>query len=194
MKLEVIAVAALCTLVSVAAQAHEVVYNVTLGGASEAPPNNSPATGTATVTFDLDLATMRLQTSFSGLTGTTTAAHIHCCTALPGEGTAGVATQLPSFIGFPLGVDAGSFDGSFDLSNAASYNPAFVTANGSVSGAMNALLAGAAGGAAYLNLHTTTFPGGEIRGFLAPVPEVSSVALMALGLLTVAAVARRRVH
>ena len=51
---------------------------------------------------------------------------------------------------------------------------------------------GAEQGKAYWNIHTETFRGGEIRGFLTPVPEPKSVALMALGLLGVALVARRR--
>jgi hypothetical protein len=43
-----------------------------------------------------------------------------------------------------------------------------VTANGgTTAGAEAALLAGLEAGQAYLNIHTTMFPGGEIRGFLA---------------------------
>jgi hypothetical protein len=54
------------------------------------------------------------------------------------------------------------------MTSAASYNPAFVTANGgTTAGAEAALLAGLEAGQAYLNIHTTMFPGGEIRGFLA---------------------------
>ena len=30
-------------------------------------------------------------------------------------------------------------------------------------------------GTEYLNIHTTAFPGGEIRGFLSPVPEPAGV-------------------
>jgi hypothetical protein len=111
-----------------------------------------------------------------------------------GAGTAGVATPTPSFPGFPLGVTSGSYDQLFDLTSAASYNPAFVTAQGSLGNAMNALILGIESGQAYLNIHTNFAPGGEIRGFLAlaPVPEPATYALMALGLAGVAGAVRRR--
>lgn len=164
------------------AGAHELQYSAVLSGPAEAPPNSSPGIGTAVVTVDLDLATMRVQTVFSGLQGTVTASHIHCCTVSPGTGTAGVATVLPTFIDFPLGVTAGSYDRTYDLTSASSYGAAFVTANGgTTSGAMNALLAGLADGKAYLNIHTSAFPGGEIRGFL-QVPEPASGSLLLIGL------------
>jgi hypothetical protein len=60
---------------------------------------------------------------------------------------------------------------SFDMTQASTWNPAFVTAHGSVAGAEAALVAGAAAGEAYLNIHSTNFGGGEIRGFLVAVPE-----------------------
>ena len=41
-----------------------------------------------------------------------------------------MATRVPSFVGFPLGVTAGSMDNTYDLNLASSYNPAFVTDNG----------------------------------------------------------------
>jgi hypothetical protein len=64
-----------------------------------------------------------------------------------------------------------------------SYNPAFITANaGSVSTAFNVLLTGLSAGDAYLNIHSSIVPGGEIRGFLAPaVPEPSTWAMLLLG-------------
>jgi hypothetical protein len=193
MKIHALAAAALCATIAFSVDAHTVVYRASLDGPSEAPPNASPATGWARVSFDLDLVTMQVEASFSGLLGNTTAAHIHCCTADPGTATAGVATQVPTFTGFPLGVTAGTMNQTFDLTQASSYNPAFVTANGgNVGSAMNALLAGAAGGKAYFNLHTSAFPGGEIRGFLVPVPEPSTWALMALGLFGTLVAARRR--
>ena len=72
------------------------IYNAVLDGPSEAPPNASPGTGTALVEIDLVAHTLSVQTSFSGLIGTTTVAHIHSATALPFQGTAGVATQTPT--------------------------------------------------------------------------------------------------
>lgn len=168
---------------SFAAAAHTLIYSTTLTGAEEAPPNASPGIGAAIVTIDLDLVTMRVQAIFAGLEGETAAAHIHCCTTTPGAGTAGVASALPSFPGFPLGVTTGTYDASFDLSDAASYNPAFITASGgSVSEAMSALLAGLDAGNAYFNVHSSVYPAGEIRGFMAaPAPVPLPAAAWLLG-------------
>lgn len=172
------AAVALCA--STVVHAHEVFYSTSLSGPAEAPPNTSPGTGTVLVTFDLDLVTMRVQANFSGLMGSTTAAHIHCCTTSPMTGTVGVASQTPSFAGFPLGVTSGTMDTTFDMTQASSYNASFITNNGgTVSTALNALLAGLDGGKAYFNLHTSAFPGGEIRGFLQPVPVPAAVWLLA---------------
>lgn len=146
-------------------------YSAPLSGAAEFPPNASPASGNTTITVDTTLLTMRVQASFSGLTGGTTAAHIHCCTAAAGTGTAGVATTTPTFPGFPTGVTSGTYDQTFDMTLAGSYNPAFVTAFGNIPNARAALFAGLAAGTAYFNVHTGTFGGGEIRGF----PAASAV-------------------
>ena len=173
------------------ALAHENFYSVILDGPSEAPPNASPGTGTALVTVDLDLITMRVELSFSGLTGTTSASHIHGNTTTPGAGTAIVATQTPTFTGFPLGVTAGTYDHTFDMTLASSYNSAYIAAHGgTVATAFNDLIAGMDQGRTYLNVHTSTFPGGEIRGFLQAIPEPSSCGLLLLG--GIALVRRRR--
>lgn len=203
-----LAAAALALTVGSATHAHEVTYTTQLNGASEFPTNPSAGTGQATVTFDVDLFTMRIQASFSGLTGTTTNAHIHCCTSTSGLGgdaaanlaqNAGVATQTPTFTGFPSGVSAGSYDQTFNMLLLSSYNAAFVTANGGIgndaeraANSFNALLAGIDAGKAYLNIHSSFRAGGEIRGFLAPVPEPETYALMLAGLGVLCWASRRR--
>ena len=142
------------------------VFTATLNGGNQSPPIATPGTGTATVTWNTVTNQMGVDVTFGGLTTPTTAAHIHCCVTPPGN--TGVATTVPTFTGFPLGVTSGTYTHTFDMTSAASYNPAFVTANGgTTAGAEAALLAGLEAGQAYLNIHTTMFPGGEIRGFLA---------------------------
>jgi len=172
------------------AVAHEAKYAALLLGSSEVPASLSPASGSVLITIDFDLVTMRVETNFSGLLGTVTAAHIHCCTD-PGTNV-GVATQTPSFTGFPLGVTAGTYDHTFDMALASSYNAAFITNHGGlVSTAFNDLVAGLDAGKAYFNLHTSVFTGGEIRGLLSPVPEPESYALLLAGLGVLTLFARR---
>ena len=175
------------------AQAHEQVYAAPLLSSSEIPAAASSGHGSAMVTMDFDLVTMRVQITFADLVGTTTASHIHCCTVTPGSANVGVATLLPSFTAFPNGVKAGSYDHTFDMSQAANYNAGFISGHGgTVGSAFNALVAGLDSGNAYLNIHTSSFPGGEVRALLAPVPEPESYALMLGGLGALALVARRR--
>ena len=170
-----------------------ITYFANLNGPSESPTNASPGIGFALITVDNLLNTMRLQVSFSGLLGTTTASHIHSPTPSPFTGTAGVATTTPSFVGFPLGVTSGTFDNTLNLTLASSYNPAFVTANGGTpASAEAALLAGIADGKAYLNIHSSVFGGGEIRGFLIAVPEPATLGLVGLALVGLLAFGRKR--
>jgi hypothetical protein len=168
---------------AMATQAIPIVYNATLSGASEDPPNASSGTGTAIVTLDDVLNTMRVEVVFADLLSPTTVTHIHCCTAIPGAGIIGVASGVPTFPGFPVGVTAGVYDQIFDTTDAGIFNPAFVAANGgTAASALAALQAGLDGGRAYLNIHTERFPGGEIRGFLQAVPLPGTLALLGLGL------------
>jgi hypothetical protein len=175
-----LAVAGMVVLPMSAARAATTTLVANLTGANESPPTGSPGMGTATVVLDTTAQTLAVNVLFSGLEAGTTASHIHCC--IPPGGNAGVATTVPTFPGFPLGVTSGTYFMLFDLTQASTYNPAFVTAQGGTIAAAEAtLVAGLLAGNAYLNIHTTVFPGGEIRGFLSAVPEPATWAMMLLG-------------
>lgn len=150
--------------------ASPVVFTGTLSGANEQPPNGSTGTGPVTVSYDPVTDIMTVTMIFSGLQGPTTVAHIHCCVAGPGV-NGGVASQLPSFPGFPASVVAGSYDQGFDMTDPASFNPSFITNNGgTTASALAALLEAMGRGGAYFNLHTSEFPGGELRADLFEQP------------------------
>jgi hypothetical protein len=123
------------------------------------------------VDIDAVAHTMAINMNFSGLLGTTTACHIHAATAVAGAGTAGVATTTPYFAGFPIGVTSGGYSNTLDMTQNSSYNPSYVSAHGGTTAQAEAdLFQAIADGKAYLNIHTTVVPGGEIRGFLLPGP------------------------
>ena len=180
-------------LMAPGAGAAPVLFTTELSGPNEEPPNTSPGTGSSLVTFDLQTHTLRVEATFEGLLGETTVAHIHSPTALPRSGTAGVATEVPTFSGFPVGVTEGAFDQQFNTTELSTYNPTFVSANGgTAAGAEAALFAGLLEGKAYLNIHTDQFPAGEIRGFYQLVPLPGAIGLLAPGLGGLALLASKR--
>lgn len=148
-----------------------------LSGLQENPANASPATGLATLLLDTDTGDFTLDYSFANLIGTVTVAHFHQAPmgsnggvvywlASPGAPN-NLATTLMS-PSMPVGVTAASASGSGILSPA--------------------LVGQALAGNLYINIHTTAFAGGEIRGQVVPTP--GAAALLGLGSLIV--VGRRR--
>jgi hypothetical protein len=153
------------------------IYTDTMLGSNEVPPNASTATGFTVVSITGN--TMQVQVDWFGLTGgNPAAAHIHCCT--PQGTNVGVAVGFPNF---PATL-SGTYSNTFDLTDPSIYTANFLNnfGGGTAAGAEAALIAGLDAGMAYSNIHNAVFPGGEIRGFLTPVPEPSTLLLLTPGL------------
>ncbi|MEI6914742.1 MAG: CHRD domain-containing protein [Armatimonadota bacterium] len=134
-------------------QAASFTFSTNLNGASQVPPNASPATGFGSLVLDDVAMTITVNESWSGLLAPATASHIHM-PALPGA-NAGVVF---GFVGVP-NVSSGAI-----LQQVFAVTPARITQFWQ--------------GLAYMNIHTSTFPGGEIRGQLV-TPEPSSLLILA---------------
>ena len=182
--------AASLALPATTAGANIIVFSGNFSGTQEFPSNASPGTGLVSVTIDDVLNTMTVDAAWANLLAPTTVAHIHCCTGLGAN--AGVATGVPTFPGIPAGVTSGTYNATFDMTLASSWNPAFVTAQGgTTASAFTALINAMSASNAYFNIHSQQFPGGEIRAQLSPVPEPSTWAMLLLGFAAVGLTIRR---
>ena len=172
------------------AHAQTFVFTTFMTGPNESPPNASNATGSATVTLDITLHTLRIEFNWTGLSGNASIAHIHGATAQPFTGTASPATNASGFPGLPA-TTSGSYDMTFNTGDNATWNDAYRNGpgGGTALGAESAFLQDTQDGQMYFNVHSTAFPGGEIRGFL--VPEPGTVALITIGGVGLLLAARR---
>ena len=159
-------VAALLTVSILAAQASAVVwtFNDPFSGSQEAPPNASPGSGTINGTYDDVTNTISYNLSFTGMIGTTSAAHFHAAAV----GVSGGVQIGPA--GFPLGVTSGVYGNTHVLT--AAQETQLLT------------------NLWYFNIHTTTFGGGELRAQMFPIPTPGAAAL--LGVAGLLAARRRR--
>jgi hypothetical protein len=119
-------------------------YGGPLTGAQEVPAVVTTATGQGTVAISADGSTITYLVTYSGLSGTANAAHIH-------TGAAGVSGGVI----LPLAVGPSPMSGTLTAAN--------FTPSGSVTTFAEAVAAIRAG-ATYINIHTAANPGGEIRG------------------------------
>jgi hypothetical protein len=121
-------------------------FTATLNGANEVPANGSAATGTATITRDGNNLTFDIQVN--NITAVV-AAHIH-------SGAAGV--NGPIRVTLFSGPTTGTLTGRLVQGSATSTDVTGIT--------YEQLLAEMNSNGAYVNVHTTAIPTGEIRGQL----------------------------
>ena len=133
-----LAALACATIVAIASpsMAGMINFKASLDGKSEVPPNTTAGSGSVTVTYDTESKKLTWKGSYSGLTGPATAAHFH--------GPAAVGKNAPVMV--PISPNGPSFEGSATLDDA--------QAKALMDGEM------------YVNVHTATNKGGEIRGQL----------------------------
>jgi hypothetical protein len=132
-------------------------YTANLTGGAEVPAVTSNGSGTFTGTLDPATKIMSYTVTFTGLGTTSILSHIH------GPGTPAQAvgvifnfqTAPTATVPFTPGATSGSYSGTVLLTSA---NQITTTVNG------DSLLKLIDGGLSYVNVHSTQFPGGEIRG------------------------------
>jgi len=187
--LSVLALAGASAL-AVPAFAQSTTFRAVASGPAESPPNAS--FGSSLVTIEVIGTQLTVDAPFQDLTGTSTVAHVHCCTVDPFTGVAPIAVP---FTDLPTGVRSGSYSATVALDEAASYDPAFLAANGGTAqGAYSALVDAMLANEAYVNIHSSVYPAGEIRGFVvaAPIPEPGEWAMLGVGLAGLVWLGRRR--
>lgn len=173
----ILPIAAAIASVAIPAQA-ATTFLTTLSGAKETVPNASTATGSGSLVLSADQNTVNIFLNWAGLTGPAVGAHIHCCAAQGANGPVAIDFGPPS-------VATGSLTRMYDLTLRTTYGAGFISANGGAAATGASLrsvfLTGLIGGKAYYNVHTARFPGGEIRGQLAAVPETATWGMMIAG-------------
>jgi hypothetical protein len=175
---------AILTAAGSLASAEIIEWNFFMSGQNEVPPNNSDATGAGQLLYDTDTQTFSMDIMIYGIDladlapagPNGTPIHIHNA---PAGQNGGIVIDL-GFI-TPLVADGQGiryqvtdhlFGGTF----------------GGVSSDPNDNEAALFAAELYVNLHTNDYPGGELRGQLAPAP--GALATLGLGLLV--GVRRRR--
>jgi CHRD domain len=117
-----------------AASAETIALAAEMTGATQVPPNPSKGKGALTAAYDTETKTLTWSGTYAGLTGQPVAAHFH--------GPADTKMNAP--VAVNLDKHASPFQGTATLTDAQAAD----------------LLAGRW----YVNFHTPSYPGGELRG------------------------------
>ncbi len=135
-----------------------VTFKATLNGASEVPAVTTTGSGSFTATLDTVSLDFIYDLTFTGLTSAVNNGHIHGPAAA--GAAAGTTINFNTLAGatFSFGATSGTGRGIARLNTAYQITP---TINGD---SLRKLLFA---GLTYVNIHTTQFPGGEIRGQIA---------------------------
>lgn len=149
-------------------QAAIIPLSATLDSAQEVPPNASPGTGVGVLAYNDVSNQLNWNITFAGLTAGATAAHFHG-PAAPGV-NAGVQVSIP--LGLFAGLTSGNLVGMATITETQE------------SQLLSELW--------YINIHTSAFPGGEIRGQVNAVPVPAALWLFSSGLLGLVALIRRK--
>jgi hypothetical protein len=129
-----------------AALAQAQTYGVVMTGSQERPtPTSSTGWGNATVSFDSTRSNINVTITVKGLTSAITGAHIH--EKASGSDVGGIVVGFTPLATFTNGKLTGTFPIPSDVAARLAANP----------------------GNFYMNVHTTTNGGGEIRGDLTPI-------------------------
>lgn len=164
--LALVCLTAICTT----ARAESITFTATLTGSQETPPNVSTAMGQGIFVLNAAMNSLTFDVTYSGLSANAVASHFH-------TGPPGVAGPVVHGVSIPPGP-MGELIGVWDNTGTQPLTPVLVAQ----------LLAGNI----YFNIHTTNFPGGEIRGqLIQAVPEPNMIALLAIGILGFLIVHRR---
>jgi hypothetical protein len=152
----------------VTAQGNGNRYSAQLWGGEEVPSVSTEAQGSITLQIDEDAESIHYELSYSGLSSTVAQSHIHFAQpAVNGaimiwlcQGTATPNSALG--INPPQCPQSGTVSGTIEASDVIATAAAQQIGAGEFAEAVEAIRAGLA----YVNVHTATSPGGEIRGQL----------------------------